>query len=137
LVQAISGKESTAASLVRAQHVRRLRRTTDLRKENSPARGKTPRAGLLYSPSAAAPTGRVPLPRSLTILDNGKEFLRLTALADVRDFLKHIPKERRQFHTWQHVAAELDKAAAGADTASLSIALQMVLMLENVECREK
>jgi hypothetical protein len=78
-----------------------------------------------------------PLPRPLTILDNGKEFLRLTTLGDVRDFLKRIPKDRRQFDTWQHVAAELDKAAGGADTASLSIALQMVLMLENVECREK
>jgi hypothetical protein len=78
-----------------------------------------------------------PLPRPLTILDNGKEFLQLTTLADVRDFLKHIPKERRQLHTWQHVKSELDKAAAGADTASVSVALQMVLMLENVECRPK
>jgi hypothetical protein len=57
-----------------------------------------------------------PLPRPLVILDDGKEFLRLTTLADVRDFLKHIPKERRQFDTWQHVEAELKKAAAGGDT---------------------
>jgi hypothetical protein len=55
-----------------------------------------------------------PLPRPLTILDNSREFLRLTTLADVRDFLKHIPKDRRQFDTWQHVAAELDKAVASA-----------------------
>jgi hypothetical protein len=74
-----------------------------------------------------------PLPRSLIILDNGKEFLRLATLADVRDFLKHIPKERRQFHTWQHVKSELDKAAAGADPADVSVAVQMVLMLEGVE----
>jgi hypothetical protein len=58
----------------------------------------------------------------------------LTTLADMRDFLKHIPKERRQFHTW-HVAAELDKAAAGADPADVSVALQLVLMLECVEYR--
>jgi hypothetical protein len=56
-----------------------------------------------------------PLPRSLTILDDGKEFLRLTTLADVRDFLKHIQKERRQFETWQHVEAALKKAATGGD----------------------
>jgi hypothetical protein len=68
-------------------------------------------------------------------MDNGKEFLRLTTLADVRNFLKHIPKERRQFSTWQHVEAELNKAAGGADTTQLSIALQMVLSLESVEFR--
>ena len=77
------------------------------------------------------------LPRALTILDDGKEFLRLTTLADVRDFLKHIPKERRQFDTWQHVEAELEKAAAGGDATQVSIALRMVLMLESVECRLK
>jgi hypothetical protein len=36
-------------------------------------------------------------------MDDGKEFPRLSKLADVRDFLKHIPKERRQFSTWQYV----------------------------------
>ena len=75
------------------------------------------------------------LPRPLTILDDGKEFLRLTTLADVRDFLKHIPKDRLQFETWQSVKSALDEAAAGADPKSLAVALQMVLTLENVECR--
>jgi hypothetical protein len=70
-------------------------------------------------------------------LDDGKEFLRLASLADVRDFLKRIPKDRRQFDTWKHVAAELDKCAAGADTADVSVALQLVLTLEGVECRPK
>jgi hypothetical protein len=37
--------------------------------------------------------------------------------------------------TWRHVAAELDKAAAGAVTADVSVALRMALMLEKVECR--
>jgi hypothetical protein len=76
-----------------------------------------------------------PLPRPLTILDDGKEFLRLTTLADVRDFLGHIPKTCLQFDTWQCVKSELDKAAAGDDPKGVSLALQMVLMLENVECR--
>jgi hypothetical protein len=35
------------------------------------------------------------LPRPLCIINNGKEFLRLSTPADVRDFLKHIPRERR------------------------------------------
>jgi hypothetical protein len=39
--------------------------------------------------------------------------------------------------TWQHVAAELYKAAAGADPSDVSVALQMALSTENVECRAK
>jgi hypothetical protein len=74
-----------------------------------------------------------PLPRSLTILDNGKEFLRLATLAHVRKLLSHLPKASREKSTWQHVEAELDKAAAGADPADVSVALQMVLSLEGVE----
>jgi hypothetical protein len=70
-------------------------------------------------------------------MDNGKEFVRLSTLADVRDFLKHVPKERRQLSTWQHVEAELAKAAAGADATQLSVALRMVLRLENVEYQMK
>jgi hypothetical protein len=61
----------------------------------------------------------------------------LTTLADVRALIGHLPKASRAKPTWQHVAAELDKAAAGADPADVSVALQMVLMLENVECRGK
>jgi hypothetical protein len=81
----------------------------------------------------ARPNRSRPLPRPIVILDDGKAFLRLSTIADVRDFLKHIPKARREFSTWQHVEAELNKAAAGTDTTQLSIALQMVLVLENVE----
>lgn len=36
----------------------------------------------------------------------------LKTLADVRDFLDHIPKERRQDHTWQVVARRLNDAAS-------------------------
>jgi len=59
----------------------------------------------------------------------------LDTLADVRTLLGHLPKETRARDTWQHVEAELKKAAADGDTTQVSIALQMVLMLENVECR--
>lgn len=79
----------------------------------------------------------LPLPRLVCILDDGREFLRLSTLADVRDFLEHIPKQRRQFSTWQHVEAELEKAAADVDTAQLSIALRMMFQLESVEYQMK
>jgi hypothetical protein len=72
-----------------------------------------------------------PLPRLLTI----PTVMDLVTLADVRALLGHLPKATRAKSTWQHVAAELDKAAAGADPADVSVALQMVLMLENVEYR--
>jgi hypothetical protein len=61
----------------------------------------------------------------------------LTTLADVRVLLGHLPKASREKSTWQHVAAEIDKAAAGADTADVSVALQLVLSLEGVECKVK
>jgi hypothetical protein len=53
----------------------------------------------------------------------------------VRTLLGHLPKATRAKSTWQHVAAELDKAAAGADAADVSAALQLVLNLDGVECR--
>jgi len=53
----------------------------------------------------------------------------------VRTLIGHLPKASREKSTWQHVAAELNNAAAGADTADVSVALQMVLSLERVEYR--
>ncbi|MGB6936364.1 MAG: hypothetical protein WBE14_06610 [Xanthobacteraceae bacterium] len=70
-----------------------------------------------------------PLPRALTI----PTIMDLVTLADVRELLGHLPKETRAKSTWQHVKSELDKAAGGADPVSLSVALQMALMLENME----
>jgi hypothetical protein len=61
----------------------------------------------------------------------------LVTLADVRELICHVPKERRENLNWRHVADELAKAAAGADTASVSIALRMALSVEHVECRVK
>ena len=81
----------------------------------------------------ANPAWSRPLPRPLVILDDSKEFLRLTTLGDVRDFLKHIPKERREFDTWQTVTRRLEAAAAGSSVDDVSIALQMALQLERVE----
>jgi hypothetical protein len=76
-----------------------------------------------------------PLPRPLCITDKGKEFLRLATLADVRELIKHVPKERRQFSTWRTVEKALNEAAAGADPIGVSVALRMVLSMEGVECR--
>jgi hypothetical protein len=70
-----------------------------------------------------------PLPQPLTI----PTVMDLVTLADARELIRHVPKERRDNLNWRHVADELAKAAAGADTASVSIALRMVLMLEGVE----
>jgi hypothetical protein len=58
----------------------------------------------------------------------------LKTLADVRELMRHLPEQYRQQSTWQHVAAELDKAARGGDAVNVAVPLRMVLMLENVEC---
>jgi hypothetical protein len=69
------------------------------------------------------------LPQPLTI----PTVMDLVTLADVRTLLGHLPKATREKSTWRHVAAELDKPAAGADTADVSDGLQMVLQLKRVE----
>jgi len=75
-----------------------------------------------------------PLPRRLVI----PMVMTLATLADVRKLIeKHLPSGHRGKPTWRHVAAELDKAAAGADTIDVSIALRLALSLEGVECRPK
>lgn len=71
------------------------------------------------------------LPRPLTI----PTVMKLKTLADVRELVRHVPKARRDLSTWQHVIAAIDEAAAGGDVTSASVALQMVLQLENVPCR--
>ena len=70
------------------------------------------------------------LPRPLVI----PGVMTLKTLADVRVLIvQHLPAEYRARRTWRHVATELAKAAAGADTADVSIALRMALVLEKVE----
>ncbi len=61
----------------------------------------------------------------------------LRMLAGVRELMRHLPVEHRSKSAWHHVAAELDKAAAGADTADVSTALRMALSLEGVQYRPK
>ena len=51
------------------------------------------------------------LPRPLVI----PTVMTLKTLADVRTLLRHLPEDRRERHTWRHVAAELEPAAAAAD----------------------
>jgi hypothetical protein len=73
------------------------------------------------------------LPRPITI----PKVMTVATLADIRTLMRHLPAGREQRPTWRHVAAELAKAAAGADTVDVSIALRMVLSMEGVECRPR
>jgi len=73
------------------------------------------------------------LPRPLTI----PSITDLKTLADVRTLLGHLPKETRAKSTWKHVEATLKQAATSGDATELWAALQMVLMLENIEYRLK
>jgi hypothetical protein len=59
----------------------------------------------------------------------------LATLDDVRELIEtHLPAHFRDKRSWRHVAAELDKAAAGGDAADVAIALRMALSLEGGEC---
>jgi hypothetical protein len=73
------------------------------------------------------------LPRPLVIPD----VMTLKTLADVRELMRHLPADRRDRTTWSHVAAQLNEAAAGADTVDVAVALRMAFMLEGVECRSQ
>jgi hypothetical protein len=72
-----------------------------------------------------------PLPRPLKI----PTVMTLKTLADVRELIRHVPKERRQFSTWRTVEKALNEAAAGADPIGVSVSLRLVLSMEGVECR--
>jgi hypothetical protein len=72
-----------------------------------------------------------PLPRALMI----PTVMTLKTLADVRTLMGHLPEDRRTRPSWRRVASELAKAAAGAGTADVSIALRMALSIEGVEYR--
>jgi hypothetical protein len=56
----------------------------------------------------------------------------LRTLADVRKLFGHIPKERRQLSTWQHVEMTLEKAAKGGDVRDASVSLMMRWRLQGV-----
>jgi hypothetical protein len=74
-----------------------------------------------------------PLRRPLTI----PTVMDLVTLADVQTLLGRLPKETRARGSWEQVEVELQKAAAYGDTTQASIALEMVLQLENVEYQMK
>ncbi len=61
----------------------------------------------------------------------------LAMLADVRSLFGHLPAHARHKATWQHVAAQLDEATNGGDTADVAIALRIACGLEGVPCRSK
>ena len=65
------------------------------------------------------------------------QVMTLKTLADVRKLLGHIPKERRQLSTWQHVEKTLRECAVGDDTENISVALQIVPQGERVPHRIK
>ena len=82
----------------------------------------------------ARPNWLRPLPRPLVI----PKVMTLGILDDVRSSIeKHLPAHFRDKATWQHVAAELDKAAAGGDAADVAVTLRIALSLEGVECHPR
>ena len=77
-----------------------------------------------------------PLPQPICILDNGKQFLRLSTLADVRTLIRRIPKDRRTATAWLVVRRRLDDAADGRGSVDeVSVALRMAFQLERMESR--
>jgi hypothetical protein len=65
------------------------------------------------------------------------EVMTLNMLADVRTLLGHPPAQTREKSTWRHVEDQLNKAARGADTIDVAVALRLVLSMEGVECSPK
>jgi hypothetical protein len=75
---------------------------------------------------------------SLAAATRNPKVMTLKTVGDVRTLIaKHLPVHFRDKRTWQHVAAKLDKAAAGGDAADVSVALRIALSLEGVECRPR
>jgi hypothetical protein len=63
------------------------------------------------------------------------DVMELRTLADVRKPIGHLLSDHRERKAWQQVAAELDKAAAGADLIDVSVALWLALTIDRVPCR--
>lgn len=71
------------------------------------------------------------LPRPFTI----PGIMTLATLADVREFLRHLPADCRELSTWRHVADQLVEAVRGGDVTDVAAALLIVLALERAPCR--
>ena len=77
------------------------------------------------------PNWSQPLPRPLKI----PSVMTLKTLADVRELVeRHLPAERRERDTWQHVSKQLTQAASGGDIDDVVVSLRLVLQLERVPC---
>jgi len=72
-----------------------------------------------------------PLPRPLTI----PKVMTLSTLTDVRALMRHLPKDHGDRPAWRHVAAEIERAAAGVDVIDVFVALRLALSIERVEYR--
>ena len=70
------------------------------------------------------------LPRALNI----PSVMTLRTLADARELMQHLPRERRERETWRHVSDQLAKAAQGGDINDAVVSLRLVLQLEHVPC---
>jgi hypothetical protein len=57
------------------------------------------------------------LPRALNI----PSVMTLRSLADVRELMRHLPRERRERETWRHVSDQLAKAAKGGDRTTAEL----------------
>ena len=55
----------------------------------------------------------------------------------MRKLIGHLPTKTRAKSTWQHVIAELNAAARGGDLSDAAVALQLVLVMENVTVQAK
>jgi len=85
-------------------------------------------------PSRKRPDWSRPLPRPLVI----PGVMRLKTLADVRKLIRRMPMDFRTKETWQRIAALVDDAARGdTDPADVAVALQLVLIMENVPVQPK
>jgi len=85
-------------------------------------------------PSRKRPDWSRPLPRPLVI----PGVMRLKTLADVRKLIGRMPMDFRTKETWQRIAALVDDAARGdTDPADVAVALQLVLIMENVPVQPK
>jgi hypothetical protein len=58
-----------------------------------------------------------------------------SAEADVHELHdRHLPSEFKEKGTGRHVSGKLEKAAGGAETQDIAVALRMVLSLDGVPC---
>jgi hypothetical protein len=84
---------------------------------------------------AKRPNRSTPPSRPISILDQDEDrvpipdqyLLTLHTLADLRKFLKGVPREEREEAKWQHVEASLRESPEDA-----AVALKLALMLDHV-----